>query len=155
MKKIIVFTFLFLISVTDFSQTNCKVDKKSSKAEGTTFKVAHANWARFTKVIKDQDTSYYADFWSEGFTEDKYNHGVSFLFSDGTKHFRPEPDINCKLGPDGYYDFITHFKLTKTDVEILSKKIIVSFKLYNAERGIGESQGKKVLESMNCLIKAK
>ena len=132
---------------------NCNVSSKKEKGEIIST-IAFANWARFTRIIKAQDTSYYADFWSEGLTEDRYNHGVSFLFSDKTKYVCPDNDINCKLGPDGFYDYTVHYKLKKSDIEILSQKIIISFKLYNAERGIGETQGRKVMESLVCLIKS-
>lgn len=155
MRKTLLLTFFISCVLLCQSQTKkCHVDKSKDKVLGNVYKVAFANWARFTKIVKGSDTTYVADFWSEGFTEDRYNHGISFVFSDGTKHVRPDVDINCKLGPDGYYDFTCNFKLNKQDLEILSKKVIISFKLYNAERGIGVSQGINVQEGMTCLIKS-
>lgn len=135
--------------------TDCDISKKVDKFDGSiTYRADFAAWAKFIKVVKGNDTVYFASFATEGTTANYSKKGVILLLSDGSKIEKPNAEVDCKFRAGMMYDYTTFFRLTKEDLKTLSTKRITDWQLYITERGLGEKRGEKLRESLICLIKS-
>lgn len=140
----------------DLAGQECKVKTTVDKFKDVKFLTADfVEWARFTKVISGNDTAYFLHLWAEATTSNYGKKGCIILLSDGTKIEKPEANIDCKFRVGTMFDYTTDIKLTKEEVDLLSKKWITAFQLYIAERSWGEKKGTKIKETLVCLIEAK
>jgi hypothetical protein len=103
-----------------------------------------------TKVIASGTTTYYLSFNVIGSTINYNINGVSVIFFDGTKWFRPNEKISLGYS-DGGYQYSSFTRLTLSDLKLFQNKNIEKFELYIYDKELQYQEAEKFRFQANIL----
>lgn len=107
----------------------------------------------FAKFIRNSDTSYHICLKASG-SEPCYNKkGVTVLIENSLRIERPNEDIMCKMKTANFYTNTAIVKLSKVEVDFLTKNLITDFRLYYTDKTITNSLAVKYRDELLCLLK--
>lgn len=154
-----IFTILafFVFLNPAISQISRYPDRFSNKVMLSTpiFGTFNSSPAIMSKVITEQNTTYYLKLSVNGATLNVGESGAKVLFSNGDIW---ESDTEVKADVDeltmdwNYYIFVS---LTPDELELFSKNTIDLFRLYIYDRSLTKREANRFLKNVNELIRSK